>query len=186
MEGTTMARLLVVYATVEGHTRKVAEHIAERVRQLGHTPVLVDGSTALPGLQEEGEYDAAVICAPVHQGEYPEAIVDLVRENRDDLSRMPTAFLSVSLAAAMAEAEYQEEALSYIRGFIERTGWTPTEEISVAGALVYTKYDYFKRLVMKLIADRRGGDTDTSKDYEYTDWTALDRFTEGFVSRLGR
>jgi menaquinone-dependent protoporphyrinogen oxidase len=56
----------------------------------------------------------------------------------------------------------------------------------VAGALVYTKYDYFKRLVMKLIADRRGGDTDTSKDHEYTDWAALYRFGEGFVSGLDR
>jgi menaquinone-dependent protoporphyrinogen IX oxidase len=122
MEGTTMARLLVVYAAVEGHTRKVAERVAESVRRLGHTPVLVDGSTALPG----------------------------------------------------------------VRDFVERTGWTPTEEISVAGALVYTKYDYLKRLVMKLIADRRGGDTDTAKDNEYTDWAALDRFAEGFVSGLSR
>jgi len=34
---------------------------------------------------------------------------------------------------------------------------------------------------MKRIAAKAGGDTDTSRDYEYTDWNALSRFTVQFV-----
>jgi len=34
---------------------------------------------------------------------------------------------------------------------------------------------------MKRITAREGGDVDTSRDYEYTDWGALDRFTSQFA-----
>jgi menaquinone-dependent protoporphyrinogen oxidase len=46
----------------------------------------------------------------------------------------------------------------------------------VAGALAYSKYNFFIKLVMKAIARKAGGPTDTSRDYEFTDWPALDRF----------
>ena len=35
---------------------------------------------------------------------------------------------------------------------------------------------------MKLIAKHQGGDTDTSRDYEYTDWDDLKHFIEEFVT----
>jgi hypothetical protein len=46
----------------------------------------------------------------------------------------------------------------------------------VAGALLYSKYNPLVRFVMKRIAKEAGAATDTSRDYEYTDWVGLDRF----------
>ncbi len=40
----------------------------------------------------------------------------------------------------------------------------------IAGALKYTQYNWFIRWVMKGIARKEGGSTDTSRDHEYTDW----------------
>jgi len=37
---------------------------------------------------------------------------------------------------------------------------------------------------MKRIARKSGGDTDTSRDYEYTDWAAVDDFAQRFVTDL--
>jgi menaquinone-dependent protoporphyrinogen oxidase len=37
---------------------------------------------------------------------------------------------------------------------------------------------------MKTITRRRGGPTDTSQDYEYTDWDAVDRFAEDLAEAL--
>jgi menaquinone-dependent protoporphyrinogen oxidase len=34
---------------------------------------------------------------------------------------------------------------------------------------------------MRRIAAKEGGDTDTSRDYEYTDWPAVDRFASNVV-----
>ena len=39
----------------------------------------------------------------------------------------------------------------------------------VAGALLYTRYNIFKRWIMKRIVAKAGGDTDVSRDYDYTD-----------------
>ena len=45
-----------------------------------------------------------------------------------------------------------------------------------AGALRYSRYGWLKRRLMRSIARREGGDTDTSRDHVYTDWDAVDRF----------
>jgi menaquinone-dependent protoporphyrinogen oxidase len=36
---------------------------------------------------------------------------------------------------------------------------------------------------MRRIASRKGLDTDTSRDYDYTDWDAVDRFARDFVTK---
>jgi menaquinone-dependent protoporphyrinogen oxidase len=56
----------------------------------------------------------------------------------------------------------------------------------IAGALKYTQYDFFKRLIMKMIAKREGQTTDTSKDYEYTDWNAVKKFTLEFALKASQ
>jgi menaquinone-dependent protoporphyrinogen oxidase len=37
---------------------------------------------------------------------------------------------------------------------------------------------------MQQIAKKGGKDTDTSRDYEYTDWAVLDRFVEEFAAEI--
>jgi menaquinone-dependent protoporphyrinogen oxidase len=51
-------------------------------------------------------------------------------------------------------------------------------------ALRYTRYNSLVRLVMRQISKKEGGDTDTSRDYEYTDWGAVDRFAVEFLSEV--
>jgi menaquinone-dependent protoporphyrinogen oxidase len=49
-----------------------------------------------------------------------------------------------------------------------------------AGALLYTHYNFFIRWMMKRIVATAGGDTDTSRDYEYTDWNDVRAFARDF------
>ena len=53
-----------------------------------------------------------------------------------------------------------------------------------AGGLLYREYGFLKRWMMKKIAREAGKDTDTSKNHEYTDWNAVDRFVGAFVAEL--
>ena len=71
-------------------------------------------------------------------------------------------------------------------GFLAETGWKPSITKVVAGALPYTRYNWFIRRVMKRIAAKAGGDTDSTRDYEYTDWQDLRRFTEEFGVLVAR
>ena len=54
----------------------------------------------------------------------------------------------------------------------------------MAGALPYSKYSWWKRWMMRRIVAKAGGDTDTSRDYEYTDWNDLSEFVRSVVPRL--
>jgi menaquinone-dependent protoporphyrinogen oxidase len=54
----------------------------------------------------------------------------------------------------------------------------------VAGRLAYTQYGFFKRWIMRAIARREGGSTDTTRDHEYTDWDAVTRFADEVVAAV--
>jgi menaquinone-dependent protoporphyrinogen oxidase len=69
--------------------------------------------------------------------------------------------------------------------FVAKTGFHPTWSRAVAGALPYTKYNFFIRWIMKRIVAKEGGDTDTSRDYVYTNWAALEQLTERFLVECG-
>jgi menaquinone-dependent protoporphyrinogen oxidase len=72
-----------------------------------------------------------------------------------------------------------------VRQFIEETGWQPARTAVFAGKLAWTQYDFFTRLVMKLITRRKGLiDQDTARDYDYTDYAAVRRFAEGFAAAV--
>ena len=56
--------------------------------------------------------------------------------------------------------------------------------ISFAGAVKYSVYGPIKRRLMIVFVGLGGGNTDTTQDYEYTDWNAVDRFADAFAQRL--
>ena len=101
--------------------------------------------------------------------------------NRDALERLPSAFFSVSLAAH----DNMEEAEGYIEEFVRETGWRPAKVGLFGGALLYTHYGFIKRHIMKKIARDKGNpDTDTSRDYTYTEWDGVKHFVEEFLKTL--
>jgi menaquinone-dependent protoporphyrinogen oxidase len=77
------------------------------------------------------------------------------------------------------------ELQSIVDRFLQSTSWRPLETKIVAGALKYTQYNFIKRWMMKRIVKKAKGDTDTTRDYEYTDWDDLRQFTARFAGRLG-
>lgn len=175
--------VLVLYATREGQTRRIAEHVAASLRSRGFSADLRDARTDPP--RSVAEYGGAILAGSVHAHRHEPELVAFARAHREELEQLPTAFLSVSMAAAAlddatAPPGKHDEALAgvekMVRTFFEQTGFRADRVKPVAGALAYTKYSGPERLVMKVIAAFNEGSTDTSKDHEYTDWEALDRF----------
>jgi len=165
-------KLLIAYGTTEGQTRKICEYLRDQAKQKGHDVSLFDAT----GLDIDPEaFEAAAIGASLHGEKYQDSIKRYVEENHMALNKMPTAFLSVSLTAAIEESESWEELKHITEEFLESTGWKPTYIEQVAGALRYTEYNFFKKFIMRMIAQRSGGSTDTSKDHEYTNWDQVDR-----------
>jgi menaquinone-dependent protoporphyrinogen oxidase len=103
-----------------------------------------------------------------------------VRTHAQALSGKPTAFVSVCLGVLQHDADVQREIHTIANRFLLATGWRPAITEIVAGALMYRKYNWLKRWVMKRIVAKAGGDTDTTRNYEYTDWNALRAFANRF------
>jgi menaquinone-dependent protoporphyrinogen oxidase len=186
-----MKPVAILYATCEGQTRKIAGHIAEALRKRGLRTVLSNVKDAAG--TDLRSYSAAILAASVHAGRHEREMLRFVKLNRSELNKLPTAFVSVTLSQAGVEkpsASAVERSLftagvaGVIDEFIHETGWRPTHIKPVAGALLYTKYNPLIRFVMKRIAKKAGAETDTSRDYEYTDWVELDRFTGTLASEL--
>jgi menaquinone-dependent protoporphyrinogen oxidase len=178
-----MAHVLIVYGTTEGQTRKFAQRIAAVAEARGHETRLVDSAT-LSGPLTRGEHDAILAGASLHRGRYQSAVERFVRTNLALLNSVPSAFFGVSLVAASRDEEHGKEADKLIERFLAETGWRPARSASLAGALLYSRYGLLKGLLMRLIVWREGGDTDASRDYEYTDWEAVEAFARSFLDEV--
>jgi menaquinone-dependent protoporphyrinogen oxidase len=176
-------RVLVVYGTTEGHTRDVATRVAETLRVEGVFAKLAEAAEA-GELLARGGWDALVLGASVHQGQHQTSVVDFAKVHAEALAKLPTAFFSVCLAAAVDHPEKQREAQGYVAAFLEDTGLKPLVTASFAGALRHARYDYFKRLVLELLNYQLGGNTVTSEDVVYTDWNRVEGFARGFLAQV--
>lgn len=177
-----MIRILISYGTSEGQTATIAEYLADVIRAQGHEAYTIDISSGGPG---PNGYDAVIVGASIHMGKHENYVRNFVRQNRDTLERLPSAFFSVSLAAHENTQEARREVQGYVDKFVQQTGWHPSKVGLFAGALLYTRYGFFKRWIMKKIARDKGNpDTDTSRDYVYTDWDGVKRFAEEFLETL--
>jgi menaquinone-dependent protoporphyrinogen oxidase len=165
-------KLLIVFGTTEGQTLKICEFLRDEALKNQHKVVLHDAGSG--ELFPDG-FDAVIIASSLHAQHYHDDVISYVKEHADALNKLPSNFISVSLTAAGDDAEKLKELESITANFLHDTGWQPDYVDQVAGALRYTKYNFLKKIIMRMIAQRSGGDTDTSKDHEYTDWEHVRR-----------
>jgi len=165
-------KLLIVYGTTEGQTRKICEFLRQEAKKTGHEVTLNDSTKT--HLYPEG-FDAVIIGASVHAGKYQSSIEHYVKEHHKALNNVHGVFMSVSLTAAADEPESWKELEKVTEDFLNETDWHPEYVEQIAGALRYLEYNFLKKFIMRLIARKSGGGTDTSQNYEYTDWEQVRR-----------
>jgi len=175
---------LIVYGTTEGQTRKIVTFVRDRLARAGHEVTLADAADGPPDLDRR-RYDRVIVAASLHVGRYQAAVEDWVRRNATALADSGAAFVSVSLAAAGTDEDDVRGLAQCLDEFKRHTGWAPAVVHHAAGAFRYTQYDFFKKWALKYIAWRKGAPTDTSQDYELTDWAALERFADAVVGSGG-
>lgn len=188
-----MKPFLVLYATREGQTRKIAEHVGAKLREHGLEVDVLDAAT-LPKDFDLARYGGAILGASVHYGKHESEMIEFAKSHRAELERMRAAFLSVSGAEGGAEdlsapPEARERSARTVRemidAFIKETGWTPAHVFPVGGALMYLEYNPLIRLMIRVIARLSKTPLDTSRNTEYTDWNALDRSMDQWAIDTG-
>jgi menaquinone-dependent protoporphyrinogen oxidase len=154
-----MMRVLIPYGTSEGQTARIAEYLADVLRDQGHEAFPVDIKRS--GTPDPAGYDAVIVGASVRMGKHQSCVRDFVRKHCAALERLPSAFFSVSLAAHDDTEKARDEAEGCIEKFVQQTGWRPGK--------------------VGLASGKGSPDTDTSRDYVYTDWESVKRFGEEFL-----
>jgi menaquinone-dependent protoporphyrinogen oxidase len=178
-----MERILIVYGTTHGHTERIADHMAEELRRQSMV-VTVARADEILGDPHLEHFDGVIVAASVLYGRHQRYVEAFAREHAAELAAMPTAFVSSCGALAGNWPEGSSEATKYRDNFFRRTGWRPTLAWSVAGSIAYTKYSWPTRLVMKYISRRTARPTDTSRDWEFTDWDAVTRMAREFAEAV--
>ena len=187
-----MKPIVLIYATREGHTRRIAEYIASILNRRQLKSDLIDAAD-IPSEFSLEKYSAVIVSASVHSGKHEREMMNFIKRHRAELERIPSAFLCVSLSEAGAEdklASPEKRAAAtanvkrVIDTFLAEAGWNPRHIKAVAGALMYLKYNFVIRLIMKRIARQEGQPTDTSRNYEFTDWSDLDQTVDEFVKSI--
>jgi len=177
-----MARIVIAYATGDGQTGRIAQRISEVLGRQGHDALCVNlGAAAPPPIES---FDAVLVGAPVRFGKHHKNAIAFCRANASALRYRPSAFFSVSLSAHRDTPGARREVAKALAHLLGATGWVPPRIVTIAGALLYTKYGFVLRRVMRLIAVMAGHDTDMSRDFEYTDWAAVEAFARDFAAGL--
>ena len=178
-----MARILVLYGTTDGHTRKIADALATRIRQENDEADVIDARIAGPDVRPRA-YDGVIVAASIHAQRYQLAVRRWVRRHAEQLNGRPSAFVSVCLAILEQRPESRQAVADIMNRFLRASGWRPAMTKTVAGALPYTRYGWLKKRIMRRIAAKAGTATDITRDYEFTEWAEVAAVARDLVDRV--
>ncbi len=174
-----MARLLIAYSTVDGHTLKICARIQHVLQSEGHSVTLAEiGTGAMP---DASHFDKLVVGASIRYGRHRDEVYEFIETRLPLLQRGPAAFFSVNLVARKPGRD-DPDRNPYLRGFRRKTPWEPTVMAVFAGKLEYAKYRPADRLMIRAIMWLTGGPTDAKANVEFTDWAAVDDFARRLSS----
>jgi len=174
-------KCLVVYATREGQTRKVALRLADHLSESGTSVKLHDARE--PFSLNLLDFDHLLFGASMHAGGLEKEIRAFIKNHERQIRSKPRSFFLVLLSAATQYKTLREEwLLDAERKFKEQIPVPFNRLEMVAGALRYSKYPLPLKWIMKRIASKAGEGTDISQDYEYTDWEQVKGFAEKIMS----
>jgi menaquinone-dependent protoporphyrinogen oxidase len=176
-------RILAVYGSEYGQAETVVRRVAGVLEARGHS-LQVHRADGVPAMVAVESFDAVLVGASIIMGHYQKYVREFVRGHLAELRARPTAFISVSGSSPESVPEWRSAARGYVTTFLKETGWAPRWTATFAGALRYPRYGLVTRWIMKKISARQGGPTDTTREYEFTDWAAVDRFAAELADAL--
>lgn len=176
-------RILLVYGTSYGQTARIAERMRATLASEGNQVTMFHGDHVPKGLSLDA-FDGVIVGASLIMTGHQRCVTRFVRAYRDALNEMPSAFFSVSASAGSMRAEGRADAQRTLAHYLEKLHWHPDLTATIAGAVLYTRYNPLLRWYMKRASALNGGSTDTTRDHEYTDWHQVEAFAHDFAALL--
>lgn len=177
-------RTLLVYGTTEGHTRALCQFAGRVLRDAKHLATVEEVGPDVDH-PDPRAYDAVVLAGSLYVGRFQPNLVRYAQTHHAALNERPSAFLAISLCAAGLNPDDWASADDCTAQFAHETLWTPRAIHQAAGAIKYSEYDFFKRLVLKQLAARRSKGM-KGPENDLTDYDALGAFVLEFIEDAAR
>ncbi|MEW6982861.1 menaquinone-dependent protoporphyrinogen IX dehydrogenase [Colwelliaceae bacterium 6471] len=168
-----MANIIIVYSSTDGHTKEICLRLQQVIEQQTHQVTLVAINDAFHvDLQS---FDKIVIGASIRYGKHSPLIVEFIKSNDKLLDMKSNAFFSVNVVARKANKN-QPETNPYLQKFLKNISWHPKNLAVFAGKIDYPRYNFFDRLIIRLIMLMTKGPTDPKAVVDFTDWQQVEAF----------
>jgi menaquinone-dependent protoporphyrinogen oxidase len=175
-----MARIILLYSTVDGHTLEICERLERQLQSDAHETTLMplEPATCI----DLDRFDKIVIGASIRYGKHRPEVAAFIERNVERLDSRPSAFFSVNVVARKPEKK-EPQTNPYVRKFLQSISWKPRVLAIFAGKIDYPRYGFFDRNMIRLIMWITKGPTDPGGTFDFTDWTQVDAFAQT-VSRM--
>ena len=169
-----MSSFLIIYSSTDGHTKIICERIMNFLND--------ENPVKLLSLEDAKKIDLSnfekiIIGASIRYGKHSKELYKFISLNKNILDQKNCAFFSVNVVARKLEKN-TAETNPYINKFLKISKWKPNKLRVFAGKVDYPRYNIFDKYIIKLIMFITKGPTDTSKSYEFTDWSKVDDFSK--------
>ena len=173
------SKLLILYSTVDGHTKYICEYMSEKLNK--------DKEITISSLEESDKFNLSdfseiVLGASVRYGYHRKNVYEFINTNKETLEKKKTAFFSLNLTARKPEKN-TPETNPYVIKFLKKVQWEPTIKAVFAGRLDYPSLDCLNKLAILFIMVITSGPKDISQVYELTDFNKVDELI-GSISRF--
>ncbi len=170
-------KALLLYSSREGQTVKITHTIAGHLDGYECDIVNLHDDDAV----DLNRYDKVLVGASIRYGRLNKKLYQFISRHLGQLQQSKAAFFCVNLTARKEDqGKDTPEGSVYIQTFLKKSPWQP-ELIGVfAGALYYPRYRFIDKMMIRLIMTLTGGETDTSKEVEYTNWEKVTQFAKKF------
>ncbi|WP_295906144.1 menaquinone-dependent protoporphyrinogen IX dehydrogenase [uncultured Vibrio sp.] len=170
-------KALFLYSSQDGQTKKIIHYIQSELNADDCEVMDIHSIDRI----DLSQYERVLIGASIRYGHLNKKLYQFIEQNKQQLSGNKVAFFCVNLTARKEDqGKDTPEGSAYIRTFLKKSPWNP-ELIGVfAGALYYPRYKWFDRVMIRFIMKITGGETDTTKEVEYTNWEKVALFAKKF------
>lgn len=169
-------KALMLYSGRDGQTLSIISYIASKLQDRLRCEVI---NLLQADNVDLRQYQQVMIGASIRYGHFNSALNKFVKHRAEQLNQMPSAFFAVNLMARKSE-KCSPQTNVYTRKFLLASPWQPKQCMVFAGALRYPRYRWFDRIIIQFIMCMTGGETDSRKEVEYTDWQQVERFAQAF------
>lgn len=167
-------KTIILYLTTDGQTKKIAERLA---LEIGDCQLLSLREQAVVSATDFAQFDQIIIGASIRYGHFSPLLEQFIRQHSALLNSKKSAFFSVNLTARKPNRN-TPESNTYTRKLLARIAWQPQQVAVFAGALFYPRYNFFDRTMIRFIMKITGGETDTTREFEFTDWQKVSEFAQ--------